>query len=199
MLVDADAARAALPIGVTVALATAVALAALLGRRGMPVGLAEGTFIAAVSGVVILLLTVDSTGGFQRAALGHVLTGLTVLWHAVGRIAARPPAWGRPEFSRQEAIESEDQRSLIWACAALACGFGAAVNVFSTPGWSAAGAIDLAVLLVLSVLVWGVRTRAGAPYPAVALLVGLLVLAVPMETQRGGVVVFADRNRDGFV
>ncbi len=185
MLAEAEA-GAALPIGVTAAFAIALAIAALLGRRRMPAGLAEGTVVAAVSGLAILLLAVDSAGNFVRPALGHVLTGLTLLWYALSRVAARLPAWGPPARQGSELADSQSQQSLVWAGAALVCGFAAVVNAVATPGglmpegWSA-GAGDLVILLVLSVLVWVLQKGAWTPYPAIALLACLVVSLVPTE------------------
>jgi len=185
MLAEAEA-GSALPIEVTAAFAIALAIAALLGRRRMPAGLAEGTLVAAVSGVAILLLAVDSAGDFARAALGHVLTGLTLLWYALSRIAARRPAWGPPAPESPELGDSHSQRNLVWACAALACAFAAVANAVTRPGglmaegWRA-GATDLVVLLVLSVLVWVLQKGAWTAYPAIALLACLVVSLAPTE------------------
>lgn len=174
----------ALPIGVITVFALALAFVALLGRRGMPAGLGEGTFIAAVSGGAVLLLAVNSDGSLSRAAFGHVLTGLTVLWYAISRFAARLEPTTRSRGVSPAEDEAERQRSLVWAYAALVCGFAAVVNISSAsnlPAW----ATDYAVLLVLSVLVWVFRTGSWSPYPAIALLVFLLVIVIPGESLRG--------------
>ncbi|MBU0617358.1 MAG: hypothetical protein KKI02_06560 [Planctomycetes bacterium] len=174
----------ALPVEVTAAFAIAVAVVALLGRRGMPAGIGEGTFIAAVSGAAILLLAIDSAGNLSRSALGHVLTGLTALWYAAGRLAVRSAARVRPGSAP---IAGSRDAAFVWAYAALVCGLAAAVNLVLASGglasgaWSA-GATDLVVLLVLSALNWVLRIGAWAPYPAIALLVCLLAMVVPAST-----------------
>ena len=176
----------ALPTRVTAALAVAVAIVALLGRRGLPAGIGEGMFISAVSGVAILLLAIDSAGDFSRVALGHVLTGLAVLWYAASRLAARSAVSVRPA---SVAGAGSGDVALVWAYAALVCGLAAVANLASMPnglasgGWSA-GATDLAVLLVLSGLIWAFRTGAWAPFPTIALFVFLLVMIVPAHAWR---------------
>ena len=127
MLAEAET-GAALPIELTAAFAIALAIAALLGRRRMPAGLAEGTLVAAVSGSAILLLAVDSAGDFVRPALGHVLTGLTLVWYALSRIAAPRPAWGLPTHQSPELADSSSQGSLYDRA-----GFGGAVGEGEAP------------------------------------------------------------------
>ena len=78
-----------LPMSAAIGFAAAAALVVLLTRRRLPAGLGEGVFVSAVSGAALALLAVDSVSGFVQPALGHVLTGLAVLWYALSRVAAR--------------------------------------------------------------------------------------------------------------
>ena len=171
----------ALPVEVTAAFAIAVAVVALLGRRGIPAGVGEGTFVTAVSGAAILLLVIDSAGQASRSALGHVLTALTVLWYAASRLAARSTA---PASSQNATANSDRNAAFVWGYAALVCGLAAVANLASIPdgltgGAWPAGAIDVVVLLALSGLIWVFRTGAWAPYPAIALLICVLAMVVP--------------------
>jgi len=172
--------------GTTLGFAAAVALVGLLGRRRMPPGLGEGTVVAAVSGGVVLLFAIDSTGRLARPMLGHVLTALTVFWYAVGWMVARREPFrrgGREDVGDDSAAR---ERSRVWAYAALVCGLGALVNGLSTPagfrmaGWPAASA-DFVGLLLVAVLTWVFRGGPWAVYPVAALLVCLLVVLLPSD------------------
>lgn len=172
-----------LPVGVAVTLALVVAVVALLGRRRMPAGLGEGAFVSAVSGAALLVLAVDSAGSFSGPALGHVLTALSVFWYVLSRIGevGRPSGWPR----RASTTENDDacERLEVLAYAALVCGLAALVICLYRPAglgmadWLAA-AIDLVVLLALSVAAGLIRADSSGAYPAVTVLAGLLVLAV---------------------
>jgi hypothetical protein len=173
----------ALPIELTAAFALAVALAGLLGRGRMPAGVGGGLFLAAVSGAAIVLLALDPAANLSRPALGHVLTGLAVLWYAASRLASRGAGRGA---SRAALPASSRATAPLWAHAALACGLVAIASLASVPGgltrgtWSA-GATDFTVLVALAALIRVFRTGAWAPYPTVALLVCLLVLLAPAD------------------
>jgi hypothetical protein len=176
-----------LPAGGAIAFGGAVALVALLGRRRVPAGLAEGAFAAALSGAAILsLLVIDARHSLAQPALGHVLTALTVFWYALSRIRTRRQPFASSDGQNAAADEIAREPSRLWAYAALVCGLAVLVANLVTPerlttaAWSA-GATDLAALLALSVLAWVSHASPSAAYPLTTLLVCLFVLLVPSQ------------------
>ena len=161
------------------------AAAALLARRVLPRGLSAGVFIAAISCLALRLLGADTSGTFEQRAAGHVLTGLALLWYAVGRIiVCRHQTTPDPQSA--DAALKRDELEVVWSWSALVCGLAAAAfAIASTEKWIGAGwspgCADLTPLLLLSLVVCAFRTSPAAYYPAAALAVLLLLAITPAE------------------
>jgi len=165
-----------MPDGVTIAFALAAAIVAWAGRKRLPTGLGEGTFVAAMSGSSILLFATDKAGSYSIDKLGHTLSGLTVAWYVFARLAARPK---RGNNGAAAAVKAAD----TWAYAALLHGFAAVALLMTVfPGSfisHAPATLDFLLLAIPAVLVLLFRTGGWAPYPAAALLLCLLTSLAP--------------------
>jgi hypothetical protein len=178
LLAQLEAGRPGIPSAWSVGCALLVGVAAIVMRRRLPTGMGEGAFIAAVGGSALLLFARKNGNEFSPVGLTHVLTGLTALWYALGRIAVRA------ERARSGEAGTESRSgAALWGYAALFCGLAALGCLLR---WRAgplvggsAGTIDFIVLLLLAGLIWIFRTGSWTPYPAVVLVLCMLVSFVP--------------------
>ncbi len=178
-----DTADPAVPPVVIVGFALLVAVVAALWRRKLPAGLGEGLLAAAVSVGTIMAVAFDPAGHLHPVPLGHALTGLAIVWYALGRVSARAPAPIGDDPGRAERLA----RAEVFALAGLICGLTAFVTCTlardrfaSGSQWSPA-ATDYVLLLVLACAVWAFRTGGWAPVPATGLLVWLVIAALPAD------------------
>ncbi len=161
--------------------AAAALVVAVLGRRRLPTGVAAGLFVAAVSGLLMLLnydaLREPGAGGFLLAAS---LTGLAVLWFIVVVWVERDPVREEDDDARARRAA---RRSLGVHAVAVA-GLLAAATVLAT--WSNEGGGRAPSLVALTGLLIAVAAgccvwRPGtlSRWAIFALLGALLNLVVP--------------------
>lgn len=180
----ANTADPAVPPVVIVGFALIVAVVVALWRRRLPAGLGEGLLTASVSAGAIAAVAFDAGGHLRPTPLGHVLTGLAIVWYALGRVSARAPSPTGDDPDREERLA----RAQVFALAGLIAGLGAFVtctlargNFSAASPWSPA-ATDYLLLLMLAVTVCVFRTGRWAPLPLCALLVWLVLATLSLDT-----------------
>jgi len=141
-------------------------LLAVLFRRRLPVGVPEGVFIAALSGLLVAnhALGRNVTGPARGLPLAIVLAGLAYLWFFAARWIERDPQPGLT------ADPSRALRRVLGEQAAVIAGLAAAVVLLSECRGGQGGWTAVVVALVLGVPAAFVRagSRAWAPYLAAA-------------------------------
>lgn len=163
-------------------LVTAAALVlSTIGRRRLPPGIGEGLFVVALS--ALLLLNFMAWGGSPEAVFrqGADLVSLALVWFIVAVWVERETGASADEELARRAV----RRSLA-AHAAAASGLLATavlLSAYHTVGILAPGLVLLVALLLavaIGLYVW--RREALTGYGMIAVLVLLLLLAVPRET-----------------
>lgn len=178
-----------LPIDVTVGLALVAAAAALLGRRRLPIGLGECAFVAAVTGVLVLVRVAGMPHGFGHGALGQLLCILAGLWCLFSWAAERQWVLGR-HWREAAGVGGETHiRAQVFVCAALISGLAALgamlIDVGELRTMRAALSAEHTMLWCPVAIMAFFRGGGCVVYPAVALLACMCVLVFPADALAG--------------
>lgn len=151
--------------------AARVAVGATLGILGwslrgrLPTGVGEGLALAGLTGAALMLAAGVQAPGWH-IPVGHVLTGLAVLFAIGGLIPV-----GNATGEARRAVLSMGGLAL----GAAACVFAMlTVDLTALPDWRP-GTLDLAVLLLASLMLWMWSFMPGGAYASIAALLVLLL------------------------